>query len=125
MKHSIGWMGAVLAILTFGVAPTAFCQDTPKTIDEMKAAVTPGEFVLTKSEIEKIHEGKDAREYRICVKAEKDAAPMKVTYDGQTAIVSPGDCKNISGKKIDATPAQALSGSAHIVATFHHEKKKK
>jgi hypothetical protein len=125
MKHRSTLAGAALAALTIGLAPSAFGADTPETLEKMKAAVTPGEFVLTGSEVKKIHQGKEAREYRICVKAEKEAAPMKVMYDGQTATLSPGDCRDISGKKIEATPAQALSGSAHIVATYHHEKKKK
>ena len=100
-----------------------FAAETSATVDKMKAAVTPGEFVLTGSEVKKIHESTHARDYKICVKAEKDAAPMKVMYDGQSVTVPAGECKEVTGKQIQATPAQALSGSAHIVATFHHQKK--
>jgi hypothetical protein len=50
---------------------------------------------------------------------------MKVMADGKDETLQPGDCKNITGKKIEATPAEALSGNTHIVATFHHQKPKK
>jgi hypothetical protein len=116
----------VLSMMAAGIllgSTAVVAADTTAMVDKMKAAVTPGEIVLTGSEVKKIHEGKDASEYRVCVKAEKEAAPMKLTYDGQEAVLKPGDCKEIMGKDINATPAQALSGSAHIVATFHRVKK--
>ena len=109
---------------TLLLASTAvFAADTPAVVDKMKAAVTPGEIVFTGSEVKRIHEGKEAKEYRVCVKTARDAAPLRLLYDGQQAILKPGDCKDVVGKNIDATPAQALTGSAHIVATFHRVKK--
>lgn len=101
----------------------AFAADTPAAIDKMKAAVTPGEIALTGSEVKNIHNGKEAKEYRVCVKTEAEAAPLRLRYDGQEAVLKPGDCKDVTGKIIDATPAQALTGKAHIVATFHSAKK--
>jgi len=121
MRAKVAFTLAAIAIALF--SSSMFAADTSETVDKLKAAVTPGEIVLTGSDVKKIHEGKDAREYRVCVKTEKDAAPMKLLYDGREAILKPGDCKDVSGKKIDATPEHALTGSAHIVATFHHVKK--
>ena len=124
MKYRSMLALTALAMAGFCSAPLAVAAETSATVDKMKAAVTPGEFVLTGSEVKRIHEGKQARDYKICVKAEKDAAPMNVTYDGQSVTVPVGDCKDVVGKRIEAMPAEALSGSAHIVATFHHHQKK-
>jgi hypothetical protein len=110
------------AIMLSATVLPALAAGTGETTDKLKAAVTPGEFVLTGSEVKTIHSGKSAREYRVCVKAEKDSAPMKVMADGKEETLQPGDCKAVSGKKIVAAPAQTLTGSAHIVATYHHEK---
>lgn len=95
-----------------------------ETTDKMKAALTPGEFMLTGSEVKKLHEDKQEKEYRVCVKNEKDSSSMKVMYDGKEAVLRPGDCMDITGKKIAATPEHALTGDAHIVGTIHHEKPK-
>ncbi len=112
----------IAAMTAFSVS-AAYAGDTPAAADKIKAAVTPGELVLTGSEVKNIHKGQEAKEYRVCVKTETEAAPMKVMYDGEEAVLKPGDCKEISGKKIDVTPEHALTGKAHIVATFHHTKK--
>ncbi|HEY6645095.1 hypothetical protein [Povalibacter sp.] len=50
---------------------------------------------------------------------------MKVMYDGHETILNPGDCQDVTGRKIEATPEHALMGDSHIVATFHHVKDKK
>lgn len=114
---------SMISALVLLSSSAAFAADTPAVVDKMKAAVMPGEVAITGSEVKKIHDGKEAKEYRVCVKTEKDAAPMKLRYDGQEAVLKPGDCKEVAGKMIEATAAQALTGSAHIVATFHHVKK--
>jgi len=120
MKAKIVFM--IVAAVQFA-GSAVYADDTSATADKMKAAVTPGELVLTGSEVKNIHEGKEAKEYRVCVKTETQAAPMRVMYDGQEVALKPGDCTEVSGKKIDVTPEHALTGKAHIVATFHHVKK--
>jgi len=107
------------------MAAAVYASDTPATVDKMKAALTPGEFVLSGSQVKKLHDDKQAKEYRVCVKNEKDSSSMKVMYDGQEAVLRPGDCMDVTGKKISATPEHELTGGAHIVATFHHEKPSK
>jgi hypothetical protein len=107
------------------VAAVALFMASPPAIlaaDGKGAGLIPGQFVLTGSKVKKIYTGKLPRDYRVCVKAEKDSAPMKVTFDEQQSTLQPGDCKDVTGKKIEATPAEALTGSTHIVATFHREK---
>lgn len=114
-------VGASMVFTAAVLSPAVLAQS--KTMDEIKAALKPGEFVLTGSEVKTLHSSKDeAREYRVCVKAQKETAPMKVMADDMQETVQPGECKNVSGKRIVATPAEPLSGSAHIVGTYHHEK---
>lgn len=105
-------------------ASAAFAGDkTEATMDKMKAAVTPGEFDLTGKEVKTIHHGKTAEEYRVCVKPGDEAAAMKVIYDGKQQTLQPGDCKDVTGMSINATAAVPLSGSQHIMATYHEVKK--
>jgi hypothetical protein len=115
----------MIAALGFLSSAAYASDDTSAGMDKMKAAVTPGEIVLTGSEVKKIHDGKKAKEYRVCVKTETEAAPMKLSYDGEHKVLMPGDCQTVMGKKIEASPANPLTGKSHIVATFEQPKKKK
>jgi hypothetical protein len=119
LTNKIAFASALSLILSFQCSSAA---DLTKAVDKAKAAVTPGEFVLTGTQVRNIHNGKTPSTYNICVKNEKDTATMKVTYDGQSETIAPGECKNVTGMKIEATPSEKLTGSIHIVATYHHKK---
>jgi hypothetical protein len=111
----------MLAVLGFS---SAFAEEkTEATMDKMKAAVTPGEIDLTGKEVKTIHDSQTAKDYKVCVKASDESAAMKLRYDDQEATVQPGDCKEVTAKRINATAAVPLSGSQHIMATFHEVKK--
>jgi hypothetical protein len=110
-------LATAVALLGFS---SAFAADkTEATMDKMKAAVTPGEIDLTGKEVKTIHHSDTAKEYNVCVKPGDETAAMKVRYDGQETTVQPGDCTQITGKTINATAAEPLTGSRHIMATFH------
>ena len=120
MKHvkTAGMVGALLAT----VAMTAMAGDTKakseKLLDEAKGAVTPGQVVLTGSEVKTLHDGKDIDAYRVCVKADKEAGTVKVMNDAKFVTIKPGDCQQVAGMKITATPALPLSGTQHSTVTF-------
>lgn len=116
------YMAMVVVLLSDAVA---FAADAPATIDKIKAAVKPGEMVLTGTEVKEIYEGKRAQQFHVCVKAQKEAAPIKLMHDGQETVVDPGDCRDVTARKIDAAPARELTGSEHIVATFHRVRTQK
>lgn len=120
MKRDFRILIGSLAVLA--LAAPVFAMDTSTMADKAKAAVTPGEFSLSGTQSKTIHNGKAARTYNVCVKAEATAAPMKVQHDGQSETLQPGDCKDVRGKDIEAMPASALSGDTHIVATFKRVK---
>ncbi|MFC4308489.1 hypothetical protein ACFPN2_05285 [Steroidobacter flavus] len=114
-------LATMLALL--GCSSAFAGEKTEATMDKMKAAVTPGEIDLTGQEVKTIHDSQTAKDYKVCVKASNEAAAMKLRYDGQEATVQPGDCKEVTAKRINATAATPLSGSQHIMATFHEVKK--
>ena len=120
MKIILSMVGLLFA--SYLVSFQASAADSSQIAAKAKAAVTPGEFVLTGTQVKKIHEGKTERAYNICVKSEQGSASMKVTYDGQVETITPGECKDVKGKKIEATAAEKLTGSNHIVATYHQNK---
>ena len=114
-------LATTLAMLGFS---SAFAGDkTEATMDKMKAAVTPGEIDLTGQEVKTIHNSQTAKDYKVCVKASDESAAMKVRYDDNEATVKPGDCKEVTAKRINLTAAVPLSGSQHIMATYHEVKK--
>jgi tryptophanyl-tRNA synthetase len=114
-------LGIIVGLAMLSASATiALADDTSATSDKVKAAVTPGEFVLTGSDVKTIHDGSSARQYRVCLKREQGATDMKVRYDDNEANVKLGDCKTVTGRKIEATPSSALHHDERIVGTFHH-----
>jgi len=109
-----------LALLSAGA--TLACADTATETDKLKAAVTPGEFVLTGADVKTINDSSSPRQYRVCLKKEDGEADLKITYDDNQTRVKLGDCKTVSGKKIEATPTSSLGANERIVGTYHHVK---
>jgi hypothetical protein len=126
MIHSGPMAAATLATLGnlgFVFSAATLPEERSIFMDIVEASLVPGKFVSTGSDLKKIHDGKIARDFRICVKEAADTASMKVTYDVRSVMLAPGECRDIVGKTIEATPARALAGAAHIVATAHEAKK--
>jgi hypothetical protein len=121
-------MNRVSTSLIVGVALTAFAGlagagDTKdkagKLGDQAKAAVTPGEVVLTGSDTKTLKDSKDIANYQVCVKADKDAGSVMVMSGSNSRTLSPGECAGITGAKITAMPSKPLVGSAHSTVTIH------
>jgi hypothetical protein len=113
---------AGLAALSLG-SGFALAQEhsSSDTTDKLKAAVTPGEFVLNGSDVKTINDSGKLRRYRICAKRESGGATdLKVSSDDRDTTVKVGDCKTVVGRKIQATAATTLSADQHIVGTYHH-----
>jgi hypothetical protein len=114
---------SVAAALVLGsAAEVALSDNTDATADRIKAAVTPGEMVLSGSDVKSIHTGSTVAKYRVCMKKEQGDAEMKVSYDDQDTLLKSGHCKTVTGKAISATASKPLSGSDRIVATYHRVK---
>src|SRR6516165_8929514 len=70
---------SVAAALVLGsAAEVALSDNTDATADRIKAAVTPGEMVLSGSDVKSIHTGSTVAKYRVCMKKEQGDAEMKV-----------------------------------------------
>jgi hypothetical protein len=111
------------ATLTLAAEPTSGSGETNAATDKVKAAVTPGEFVLSGSDVKTINDSGKLRRYRVCLKKEQSGdTDLKINYDDRQTVVKLGDCKTVEGKKIEATPASSLSGDNHIVGTYHRER---
>jgi hypothetical protein len=115
------WLASagVAALLAAGAVQAA----NPATfLGDLKAAVIPGEVMLSGDDRKIVYDGGESREYRICVKAGRRSATLRVTADAKEWTLHPGDCDFVRGRRISATPAQPLHGNSRIVATFQHEK---
>ncbi len=112
----------VLALAVLGFSAAFAGEKTDATMDKM-VAVTPGEFDLTGHEVKTIHNSQTAKDYKVCVKTGGETASMKLRYDDQEATLQPGECTEVTARRINATAAEAMTGSQHIMGTFHEVKK--
>jgi hypothetical protein len=121
MKHrkTAVVIGALLAASAAMTAAGAETRDkVAKAVDQAKAAVTPGEVVLTGRDMKTLHEGEDSAVYNVCVKADRNAGPVTVTGGSGTITLKPGDCHVVNGMRITATPEQPLTGAQRSTVTF-------
>lgn len=114
-KTTTLFAGALLAIAAS--ASYAGSEKADKLVDQAKAAVTPGEVVLTGTDTKTLHDGK-AQAYRVCVKQESHAGSVKIMNDATSKTLEPGACENVSGARITATPSKPLVGDMRSTVTF-------
>lgn len=84
----------------------------------MATTAMAGEVVLTGTEMKTLHDSKDPVAYRVCVKQEPTAGAVKVTTGINDMLLEPGDCGNVTGMHITATPEYALTGTMRSIVTF-------
>lgn len=112
-------MGALLAVVSVGASAQEAREQAGKIADQARAAVTPGEVVLTGSDSKTLHKGDEAHSYRICVKPEEHASSVRVTSDAVSPVsLKPGECQIVSGMQITATPEKPLTGAMRSTVTF-------
>jgi|SwirhisoilCB1_FD_contig_41_5864732_length_444_multi_7_in_0_out_0_1 hypothetical protein len=87
--------------------------------DQAKAAVTPGEVVLTGSDTKTLRDSKDISSYQVCVKADKEAGSVMVMSGATSKTLAPGECGVVSGSRITAMPSKPLTGATHSTVTIH------
>lgn len=114
-KTTTLFAGALLAVAAS--ATFAGNEKTDKLVDEAKAAVTPGEVVLTGADTKTLHDGK-TQAYRVCVKQESHAGSVRIMNDASSKTLEPGACENVSGARITATPSKPLMGDMRSTVTF-------
>ena len=87
--------------------------------DQAKAAVTPGEIVLTGSDTKTLRDSKDISNYQVCVKADKEAGSVMVMSGSTSKTLAPGECGVVTGSRITAMPSKPLTGARHATVTIH------
>lgn len=121
-------MNRVRTSLIVGMALTAVAglagagetkEKAEKLGDQAKAALTPGEVVLTGSDTKTLRDSKDISNYQVCVKADKEAGSVMVMSGANSKTLSPGECGSITGAKITAMPSKPLTGAMHSTVTIH------
>lgn len=103
---------AVIGAGLMAVPPPAWSD----TNDTLLASI--GQFQLDRSESKLLMRGAAIRAYRICMDEAPKAVPLKVMYDGQEAIVEPGECRLIEAAKIKLVSAQPLHEGMTLIGSF-------
>lgn len=103
---------AVIGAGLMAVTPPAW----PDSSDTLLASI--GQFQLDRSETKLLMGGAATRAYRICMDDVPKAVPLKVMYDGQEAIVEPGECRLIEAAKIKLASAQPLHEGMTLIGSF-------
>jgi len=111
---------AILALSL--IALPAAAQDEPADPNDstdLRVAVTPGEVLLTGSDVTTINDSSLPTAYRICLDRERGHASLAVRVDGfDAAVIGLGACRIILGKQIEITPLTTLRGDEQIVASY-------
>ena len=112
MKKGSICVVAVIGAGLVGVAPLAMSEPT----DPLLASI--GQFQLDDSETKLLMRGAAIKAYRICMDEAQHAVPLKVMYDGQEAIIEPGECRLIEAAKIKLASAQPLHEGMTLIGSF-------
>ncbi|MEQ1803099.1 MAG: hypothetical protein ABL989_14320, partial [Gammaproteobacteria bacterium] len=103
---------AVIGAGLMAVAPVAPADPT----DSLLASV--GQFQLDSSETKLLRRGAAVKGYKICMDEHRHAVPLKVMYDGQEAIVEPGECRLFEATKIKLASAGPLHDGMTLIGSF-------
>jgi hypothetical protein len=102
-----------------GIAAAGPASDKAKELgDQAKAAVTPGEVVLTGSQTKTLRDSKDVASYEVCVKPDREAGSVTVMSGSTHKTLAPGECGTLSGGHITAMPTKPLKGALHSTVTI-------
>lgn len=77
-----------------------------------------GEFEIDNGQTKTLAHTKHDRDYRICVHKGADNVPLKIMHDGMESMVYPGDCADVEGMVIQATPGKKLEQGVVIIGRY-------
>lgn len=78
-----------------------------------------GVLVVDDGETKSLSRGPEFKTYRVCMKAEPDAVPLKILHDGQETIVEPGACHLIEARNIRMASTGKLARGMSLIARRH------
>lgn len=77
-----------------------------------------GKFQLDNGETKLVKRGNATKAYRVCMEEGRGAVALKVLYEGQEAIVEPGECQLIEATKIRLASAERLDRGMTLIGSF-------
>jgi len=83
-----------------------------------------GQFQLDDGDTKTLRRGSATKAYRVCLDDGAAAVPLKVTFEGQEAIVVPGECQLIEANKIRLTSAGKLQEGMTLIGRFNGTSRK-
>ncbi len=107
-------------IAGLGAAP-ALAQEGAEKLESVLeyrawAYSEPDEYYLFEENSKQVVDYKNERIVRICAGDSRHLVPLKVIYDGSTAMIESGDCMRVEAKEISLEPAETLDTNAVIRA---------
>jgi hypothetical protein len=105
----------VVALIGAGLTAAAPVVQADPT-DALLARV--GKFQLDNGETKTVKRGSAIKAYRVCMDDGRGAVPLKVMYEGQEAIVEPGECRLIEATKIRLAIADRLQKGMTLIGSF-------
>jgi hypothetical protein len=110
----------LLGLALLFAAPALALAHEPPSIgaERLQTEVTPGELLLTGSQVTSINDSSLPARYRVCMAHELGDADLIVRHDGEETRLKAGGCATVSGQEIELTPAIDLTGEQRIVATY-------
>lgn len=79
----------------------------------------PGVFVLQGNERTMLVHTKKDHHYRICTEKHGGTVDLKVFHDNQEGRITPGNCADVEGTKIEVAPATNLTSGTEIWGRFY------
>lgn len=120
MRHGIAIFLAAGIAAGLGAAP-ALAQEGPENVEsilEYQAWMysAPDEYYFFEDDSKQVVDYQRERIVRICVGDSRHLVPLKVIYDGSTAMIERGDCMRVEAKEVSLEPAETLDANAVIRA---------
>jgi len=99
----------------FALGAPASAETASESLIQMHSE--PDEFYLFDQQDVQVLDYKTAREVRVCADQRQHMVPIRVTYDGKTTEVRPGDCTRVEAKTVTLAPADTLESSWDLSGT--------
>lgn len=117
MRHLSSVIGmAIVAALVAAVLAAPVLAQSSATDQMIRLYSDPDEYYFFEDDRKQVVDYKEERVVRICAGESRHLVPLKVTYDGSSAMVEAGDCIRVEAKQVSLEPAKMLEPDWSIVA---------
>jgi hypothetical protein len=116
MKKFLTASAVMLGGIAFGLAATPAMAQTSPLNQMVRLYSGPDEYYFFEDDRKQVIDYKEAHVVRVCAGDSRHLVPLKVTYDGSTAMLQAGDCMRVEAEQVWLEPAEALKPNWSIVA---------